>query len=180
MIDYYTVTEYSKRTGKDPGNIRKMLLQGKLVGEKLGNQWIIPKDAVYPDDHRIKSGNYKNWRRKNLVTQTNPMLMKSLKKMCSQLYDIYGDNICKIIMYGSYARGEQAPDSDVDIAVLLREGNIEEMHDKMVDVVVDYELDLAKTLSVVPIEFEHYNEWKDTLPFYKNVDKEGIILWPRT
>ena len=52
MIDYYTVTEYSKRTGKDPGNIRKMLLQGKLVGEKLGNQWIIPKDAVYPDDHR--------------------------------------------------------------------------------------------------------------------------------
>ncbi len=180
MKNYYTVTEYSKMTGKDQGNIRKMLLQGKLDGEKLGNQWIIPKDAVYPDDRRQKSGNYKNWRKKNRVIKANPMLMKSLKKMCSQLHDIYGDNIYKIIMYGSYARGEQTPDSDVDIAVLLKKGNTEEMHDKMVDVVVDYELDLAKTLSVVPIEFEHYNEWKDTLPFYKNVDKEGIVLWPRT
>lgn len=83
-------------------------------------------------------------------------------------------------MYGAYARGEQTPDSDVDIAVLLNKGNIEEMHDKMVNVVVDYELDLGKTLSVVPIEFEHYNEWKDTLPFYRNVVKEGIILWTNT
>lgn len=177
MSDFYTVTEYSKVTGKDPGNIRRMLINGQLTGEKLGNQWVIPKDTAYPSDRRMKSGNYRNWRQKNLVSQNNPALMKSLRLMCSELYEIYGDYMYQVILYGSYARGEETPESDVDIAVLLRAGNTEEMHDRMVDVVVDHELDLAVTLSVVPIELEQYNEWKNTLPFYKNVDKEGILLW---
>ena len=34
------------------------------------------------------------------------------------------------------------------------------MHEKMIDIVVDYELDLAVTLSVVPIDYEQYIEWK--------------------
>ena len=40
-----------------------------------------------------------------------------------------------IVLYGSYARGEETPESDVDIAVLFKVGNTEEMHDKMVDIV---------------------------------------------
>ena len=52
-----------------------------------------------------------------------------------------------------------------------------ETHDKMIDIVVDYELDLAVTLSVVPIDLSQYLEWKSTLPFYKNIEKEGILLW---
>ena len=83
----------------------------------------------------------------------------------------------KIILYGSYARGEQTSESDVDIALILKNENPDDLHDKMVDIVVDYELDLAVTLSVVPIEMEQYLEWKTTLPFYKNIEKEGIILW---
>ena len=51
------------------------------------------------------------------------------------------------------------------------------MHDMMLDVVVDYELELAVTLSLVPIEYENYIKWNRVLPFYKNIDKEGIIIW---
>ncbi len=80
-------------------------------------------------------------------------------------------------MYGSYARGDQTPDSDVDIALLLRAGNTEDMHDKMVDLVVNLELELALTLSVVPLDLGQYTEWKRTVPFYRNIDKEGILLW---
>lgn len=177
MLDYYTVTEYANLTGKDPGNIRRMLINGKISGEKLGSQWVIPKGTAYPDDKRLKSGNYKNWRQKNLISHTNPVLMRSLSKMCAQLYGIYGDSMHKVLLYGSYARGEQTSESDVDIALILRNGNPDDLHDKMVDLVVDYELDLAVTLSVVPIELDQYLEWKNTLPFYKNIDKEGIILW---
>ena len=45
------------------------------------------------------------------------------------------------------------------------------MHDKMVDIVVDYELDLALTLSVVTIDYNQYSEWNKTLPFYKNIER---------
>lgn len=177
MSEYYTVTQFAEITGKDPGNIRRLLAYGKLAGEKLGKQWVIPKDAVYPEDGRVKSGNYRNWRKRSGIWQENPQLMKALLHMSNELKDIYGDYLVKIVLYGSYARGEQTAESDVDIAVILKDGNTEKMHDDMTDVVVDYELDQGVTMSVIPIEFEQYTAWNKTLPFYKNIDKEGIVLW---
>ena len=177
MIDYYTVTEYAKLTGKDVGNIRRMLIKGDLNGEKVGRMWLIPKDTVYPSDRRLKSGTYKNWRKRSLVNQHNPGLMHTLHEMCDKLSVIYGDTLDRIVLYGSYARGEETSESDVDIAVLLRESSTEEMHSEMIETVVDYELDLAVTLSVVPIDYNQYLQWNKTLPFYKNIEKEGIILW---
>ena len=177
MHDYYTVSEYADHVGKDPGNIRRMLINGVIAGEKLGKQWVIPKNTKYPNDKRIKSGCYKNWRRRVQVNHDHPLLMKSLGRLSEQICDIYGDRLDKVILYGSYARGEETSESDVDIAIVIKEGNTEKMHDELLDLVVDYELDLAVTLSVVPIEYENYIEWSRVLPFYKNIDKEGIILW---
>ena len=51
------------------------------------------------------------------------------------------------------------------------------MHDALLDLVVDYELELAVTLSVVPIDYKNYTEWIKVLPFYKNIEREGIVLW---
>ncbi len=177
MLDYYTVTEYAKLNSKDPGNIRRMLINGVIAGEKLGKQWVIPKDTQYPDDGRVRSGNYRNWRRKMQINHDHPLLMKSLERMSEQIHDIYGATLDKVILYGSYARGDQTPESDVDIAIVVREGNTETMHNALLDLVVDYELDLAVTLSVVPIEYENYVEWSRILPFYRNIGKEGIVLW---
>ena len=32
-------------------------------------------------------------------------------------------------------------------------------------------------LSIVDIEKEKYAVWKNTMPFYKNVFTEGVVLW---
>lgn len=69
------------------------------------------------------------------------------------------------------------PESDIDIAVILRLPDTDELHRKMIDIVVDNELDLEITLSVITIEEDNLNEWKSTLPFYKNLLKEGISIW---
>ncbi|MBQ0058967.1 MAG: nucleotidyltransferase domain-containing protein [Lachnospiraceae bacterium] len=143
----------------------------------MGNQWVIPKGTEYPEDGRVKSGNYRNWRKRSGIWQKNPQLMKALLNMSNDLKVVYGEYLVKIVLYGSYARGEQTDESDVDIAVILKDGNTEKMHDDMTDIVVDYELDQGVTLSVMPIELEQYKTWHKTLPFYKNLDKEGIVLW---
>ena len=51
------------------------------------------------------------------------------------------------------------------------------MHDKMIDFTVDLELEYNKVLSVLLIDHDNFREWEDVLPFYKNMKKDGIMLW---
>lgn len=177
MADYVSVSEYARITGKDPGNIRRMLISGKLKGNKIGNQWVISREAVYPEDARVRSGKYHNSRRKTAFRNSNPDLLESLNRMCEEISRLYGDSLEQIVLYGSYARGEETPESDVDIAVILKETEDDSKHDSMTDIIVDYELEQGLVLSVVPIKAEEYRMWMRVLPFYKNIAKEGIILW---
>jgi len=101
----------------------------------------------------------------------------ALMQMIPGLQDIYDDLISSVILYGSTARGTRAEDSDVDVALLLRSGTTKEMRGRMLDLVVDLELACGKVLSVICIDYEKFSEWKETLPFYKNIREEGIVLW---
>jgi len=177
MSDYYTVSQYAKAFGKDPGNIRRMLIQGTMEGEKVGNQWLIPKGTDYPDDRRVKSGVYHNWRQRVKLNGKHPEMMEKLYEMCEAFGKIYGSVIAEVVLYGSYARGQESDESDVDMALVLKANQTEDQYDRMTDVVVDYQLDLGITLSVIPINQSEFLEWKTTLPFYKNIAKEGIVLW---
>ena len=65
MGNYLSVTEWAKLHKKDPGNVRRLIQQGRLPAEKVGNQWIIPADALPPADKRIKSGKYVDFRKRS-------------------------------------------------------------------------------------------------------------------
>ena len=101
----------------------------------------------------------------------------ALAQMVPGLRDIYGALIDSVILYGSAARGTQAEDSDVDIAVLMHSGTTKEMREQMLDLIVDLELACGKVLSVLCIDYEKFAVWKDILPFYQNIQKDGVVLW---
>ena len=63
MEGYITVQQFCEKFRKDPGNIRRLIQQGRIPAEKLGKQWVIPADAEPPADNRVKSGKYRNWRK---------------------------------------------------------------------------------------------------------------------
>ena len=90
---------------------------------------------------------------------------------------IYGDLVDRVILYGSVARGSQTDESDVDVAVLLKSGATKEMYEQLIDLVVDLELESGRALSVVRIDYDKFQEWKDVMPFYKNIQNEGILVW---
>ena len=112
---------------------------------------------------------------KEVVAQVTIEL--ALEKMIPGLQAIYGDLIDSVILYGSTARGTRTDDSDVDVAILLHRGATREMREQMLDLIVDLELACGKVLSVLCIDYEKFTEWKDTLPFYKNIRKDGVVLW---
>ena len=100
-----------------------------------------------------------------------------MEKLIPGLVHIFKDSIVRIILYGSVARGTQTEESDVDIAVLVTTYT-KEMHNQMTDLVVDLELEYDQVLSVLLIDYDKFTEWENVMPFYKNVKREGIILWP--
>jgi hypothetical protein len=59
-----TIAEYAARIGKAPRSVRQKCLLGTLPGAvKIGRDWLIPSEAPY-QDRRVKTGEYKDWRKK--------------------------------------------------------------------------------------------------------------------
>ena len=85
--------------------------------------------------------------------------------------------VLRIVLYGSVARGNDSPESDVDIAVFVHARLDAEMEDRLSDVVVDMNLKYDKVFSVIDIDNATYQKWRNVTPFYQNVDREGFILW---
>lgn len=98
------------------------------------------------------------------------------KKLISEICDIYGDRLISIILYGSVARNTATIDSDIDIALLVKNDD-PFMHDRMLDVLTDLDLEYDQVLSPSIIEKDKYDKWKAVLPYYRNIEKEGIVLW---
>ena len=175
MKQLLSVSQYASIVNKDVGNIRRMLLSNRLKGRKIGSRWVIDSNTPYPKDSRVKNGEYINIRNIRAL-YSKKELMSLLKEMCARLEYLYKDDLKAIIIYGSYARNEETDDSDIDIALMVS-SSIKKRRNLMVTIVGEYELLIGKTISAIEIEEEQYNEWNNTMPFYKNLKKEGIILW---
>ena len=100
-----------------------------------------------------------------------------LQQLIPQVVSIYGDLLVSVILYGSVARGTQTEESDIDIALMLKKEETEDMRERMTDAVVDLELEYNKVLSVLRIDYKQFQLWENTMPFYKNMKKDGVILW---
>ena len=94
--------------------------------------------------------------------------------------EVLGNRIKKIILYGSYARGDYNKNSDIDIMILtdLTDEEIIKYRDKISDIAYDIEEanDFNIWLSPLVKNIDRFNYWLEALPFYMNVQKEGVIL----
>ena len=175
MEKYLSVTEYANINHKDVGNVRRLLLANRLEGTKVGKQWLIKEGTPYPKDSRIKNEQYLNIR-KIRAFYSKKELVGFLKEMSARLMFLYKEDLKAIVIYGSYARGTETIDSDIDIALMIT-SSIKERRNLMIEIVSEYELLIGKTISAIEIEENKYSKWEDIMPFYKNIKKEGIVLW---
>ena len=90
---------------------------------------------------------------------------------------IMGNRLVSIILYGSVARGTDTENSDIDIALIMHGRLDKDTEDKLSDFVVDMNLKYDRVFSVIDIDAEHFSQWINVLPFYQNVNREGVVLW---
>ena len=91
---------------------------------------------------------------------------------------LLGSDLSKVIVYGSYARGDYHSGSDVDVMILVKmtDEEIKKVAQIIYDFAYDIELEKSVHISVVIKNEEHFEYWEDTLPYYKNVRKEGVEI----
>lgn len=91
---------------------------------------------------------------------------------------LMGEDLCKIFVYGSYARGDYSESSDIDIMILtsLLEDKIEPVEDVLYDVAFDFMMEYGIQISVIVKNEEHFKYWLGALPFYDNVEHEGVEI----
>ena len=91
---------------------------------------------------------------------------------------IYGDCICQIYLYGSYARGDFNNDSDIDIVAIVK-GERPELQSKLKkiwEISSEMELEYESIISPTVIPYKEFEDYKDTLPYYQNILTEGVKL----
>ena len=96
-----------------------------------------------------------------------------------KLQRVYGNKLKAVILYGSVARGTATEESDIDIMVLV-DGTAQELRtfeDQLSDVSTDISIKYFKVFSIIDISYQEYMRWVNTSPFYRNVSKEGVILY---
>jgi len=92
-----------------------------------------------------------------------------------EVRELYSKRLKNVILYGSYARGEDTDDSDIDMAVVL-EGDISPGReiDRMVDIITEMNLKHNILISIYPVSEIDYITLKS--PLLTNVRKEGAPI----
>lgn len=105
-------------------------------------------------------------------------IQKILNEFANYAKGICGETLRKIIVYGSYARGEYNEHSDIDIMILttLQDEESTQIAYELYDLAFDFQMEYGIDISVIVKNEEHFNYWLGALPFYDNVAKEGVVI----
>jgi len=109
---------------------------------------------------------------------SDPRISAVAQKVIRASKDTLGDRLEKVILFGSYARGDFDAESDIDFLILeeipQNEANKwrSDIRKKIPGIDLDY--DIQVSLHVTGSEV--FNKYRDVLPFYMNVIQEGVEI----
>ena len=99
-------------------------------------------------------------------------------KVVQAVRESLGDKLDRVILYGSYARGDYDDESDIDIMVLAdipRESCPDE-YEKLNQLISRLGLEYDILVTVNLTDCATFNRFISDLPFYANVQREGVVL----
>ena len=109
-----------------------------------------------------------------MCTQNEAMLIfKEAVEACSKILD---GRIKDAWLYGSYARGDFHEESDIDIllTVDMTDEELKEHRHELSVVNSDLSMEHDVTVSVTAKPLDQFVRYVNTLPYYRNVLREGI------
>lgn len=108
-----------------------------------------------------------------------PVFIKNMiYNFAKDVQQLLGADLSRVIIYGSYARGDYTENSDVDVMILVKtpENAIREYSEQIADCAFEFLMKYGIDISPVIKNEEHFNYWVDNLPFYRSVRDEGVVV----
>jgi predicted nucleotidyltransferase len=101
---------------------------------------------------------------------------KALKEFIKSIKTKYEDKIDRIILFGSYARGDYRKESDIDVLIIWKGDEVEgwnSLEREAVEVLFKY----GSLISLKIISPNEYSTMKEMdFPFIRNVSAEGVVV----
>ena len=105
----------------------------------------------------------------------NQRLSVLLNELKVSLVGIYGDRLFSLILFGSQARGEANPNSDVDVMAVLDDSvNVIEERSRLSDMSWHYLMKYDELVSIVPMSKARF--LRGEISFLRVVKREGIEI----
>jgi predicted nucleotidyltransferase len=104
------------------------------------------------------------------------MVIPAAVKRCrTALESHYGSQFEGLVLYGSVARGQAGPASDIDLLVLLSQpfDYLRELR-RIVELLYPIQLDSDQLISAKPAPLDEFEG--GSLQLYRNAKREGILL----
>ena len=112
-------------------------------------------------------------------TTTDRIIDKISSEAARRIPDMIEDRLKKIILFGSYARGDQTEGSDIDIAVLVDcdRAEVRKYKHDLVRLSAEMDLENMVVVNFICLPFSEFNARKSYYPFYSNIEKEGKVIY---
>ncbi|GBU21415.1 nucleotidyltransferase [Fibrobacteres bacterium R8-0-B4] len=101
------------------------------------------------------------------------------EKVCAAAIEVLGDKLKKVVLFGSYARGDYDEESDIDIMVLadIAPEDVDIVRDKIHALAGDFLWDYNMLVCLSMVCSAIYHKYSEASGFYKNVRKDGVELY---
>lgn len=90
----------------------------------------------------------------------------------------FQNDLKKVILYGSCARGDYTEDSDIDIALITESsGGTGSYNSVLAEISTQIAMETYAVVNFVCLNAEDYDDKKSWYPYYKSIDREGVVLF---
>ena len=106
------------------------------------------------------------------------LLDELLNKLRFNIEMVITSDLAEVILYGSYARGDFDEESDIDIAVIVDSSRdlLRKYHKGLVEIMSNASLEYDVVVNISCIPLKDFEEYKEVLPYYRNIDSEGVRI----
>ena len=106
----------------------------------------------------------------------DPVVQQMAQEYKTMLHGIYGDDLAELILFGSYARGDQHEESDVDFAVVFRNPEIRPSAQLFTTAPIASRLSLKYGLMISTLPVSLDKKEASMLGLYREIRKEGVVI----